>query len=74
MNTAFLLLFSVVFGLMRASGAHGEIFQALAHVFVGGLFAAWLALGWRNWRSPYLWLGTILSILEVACFLHYGKQ
>ena len=63
-------LVSICFGFARIFVTPGEItpagsFQAFAHIFVGGIFGAAIAL-----RSYYYFiLGIGLSILELTCFL-----
>jgi hypothetical protein len=52
---------------LRIAGHKSPAFQAVAHIFVGGLFGAW-AHGGKPAR-PYLWLAVLLSLVELACFL-----
>ena len=56
---------SIVIGLLRVFGFKSEFYQAIAHVFVGGLFGAAIATGNRQ-----LWcLGIGLTVVEVVVFL-----
>jgi hypothetical protein len=51
-------------------------YEAFAHLFVGALFGAWLAM-WRGWKlrepgySMWLWLGlaSAVSLLELVMFV-----
>lgn len=65
------LAVAVVLALLRMAGYASEFFQAIAHVFVGGLFAAWIA-DRRN--RKYLYLGIGLTVVEVGCFLILGRS
>lgn len=58
---------SVALALIRAGGEKGQVFQAVAHLFVGGLFASYFATK----RPIYLVLALSLSAVEVACFLYF---
>jgi dolichyl-phosphate-mannose--protein O-mannosyl transferase len=56
---------SLVLGALRIHGEKGEIFQAIAHLFVGGLFVAcWFSFKW--W---HLVLAVGLCLLEVLVTL-----
>jgi hypothetical protein len=65
------ILISVLLAALRIAGIKHEAFQAIAHLWVGGLCGGF-ALG-RYWRVGgyrlFAWLVVILSIIEVACFL-----
>jgi hypothetical protein len=67
----FVLLLVAVFvssflGYLRYYGEKGEIFQALAHLWVGGLFIATIA-----YRSPTTGLALLyLTVLEILCFFN----
>jgi hypothetical protein len=54
---------------LRLLGHKDQAFQAAAHLFVGGLFAAW----WTTRPAPAsrwnLGLAVALSLVEVAAFL-----
>ncbi len=54
---------SLVMGAMRIHGVNGEIFQGLAHVWVGALLGAWF-VGKSRVAG---WLGGGLTVLEVIC-------
>ena len=64
MSLALILITSIILGALRIGGEKGEIFQAVAHLRVGGLFVA----GTLRSRSV-LWIAIALSVLELACFL-----
>ena len=64
MSLALILITSIILGALRIGGEKGEIFQAVAHLWVGGLFVA----GTLRSRSV-LWIAIALSVLELACFL-----
>lgn len=59
------VLISVALGFPRLLGHKGNIYKALAHVWVGGLGGAALAGG----PAVCTWLFWALCILEVSCFL-----
>lgn len=55
---------ALVLAGLRISGVKGQFFQAVAHVFTGGLAGAWLAGG----HDPlFAWLFVGLCVVEVAC-------
>lgn len=58
------LIVSIILGALRVGGQRGEIFQAVAHLWVGGLFV----VGVLRSRSV-LGIAIALSLLELACFL-----
>jgi len=58
------LYLAVTLGAMRLAGCKDNIFKALAHVYVGGVFGAYLA----GHERIYLWIGVGLSVLEVIAF------
>lgn len=53
---------SVVVASGRIIGFRAPAFQALAHLFVGGLFGAWLI----SRRSIWFYLSMCLTVVEVA--------
>jgi hypothetical protein len=68
----FVLLVSIILGAIRVAGVTGSPFQDLAHVWVGGLFGAWL-LAKSTSRMPYTvrffrGLAIGMTVLEVLCF------
>lgn len=65
-----LVLISIVFGALRVAGVKTSFFQALAHVWVGGLFGAWLERR-TNWFA--FWLAIGLTVLEVACAIYFKR-
>ncbi len=64
-----LILIVLAFALvvMRMMGVKHEAFQAVAHLFVGGLFGAWLVS--RPTHGVYLWVALALPGVELLCFL-----
>lgn len=71
MNAA-LFFVGVVLGVIRATGHKTQFFQAMAHLYMGGLIAAWWigrdTLPYYGWLPLYGWLVVVLSIVEVICF------
>lgn len=74
------VIIAIVLGTLRIIGVKHIAFQAIAHLYVGGLFTA----GYCNWSSAYtesrkasrlyLFLGIFLSILELTCFIIMRKH
>ena len=70
-----LLLLAVGIGVARIVGVKDEAYQAIAHVYVGGLGGAALVggrshatsghWGWKSLESVLFWS---LCIVEIACF------
>jgi hypothetical protein len=64
--TPALILAAVILGALRLFfGFKSIAFQAMAHLFVGGLFGAYFA----GRQKLLLWLGIGLSVAELAAFL-----
>lgn len=63
-----LLIATTVLALLRMAGVTHIAFQAIAHVFVGGLIGAWLA-DRKNVLCARLALS--LTAVEVACFVAF---
>lgn len=59
------VLVALVLAGIRIAGIKTVLFQAAAHLYVGGLFGAYFA----GWRQPYLWLALGLTLVETICFL-----
>ena len=59
-------LAAIVVAVLRAVGFKDAIFQACAHLLVGGLFGAWLA---RRDDRYYLYLAIALTVVEVVAFV-----
>jgi len=83
---ALLIAISVVLAVMRIGGAHDQVYQAAAHVFIGWLIGAgyyqYSSAEWGSWNAPVstptgessLWkfgLVLFLSVVEVACFIWF---
>lgn len=68
LNCVWIGLVAVAVVALRILGLKSPSFQAVAHLYVGGLFGAWLEAG-RPAR-PLLWLALLVTAVEVACFLH----
>lgn len=64
------LAFAVVLAILRATGHKSEAFQAVAHLYEGGLFAAYV---WGGDRF-YLDLFVGLAIIETLCFFALGNR
>lgn len=62
-----LLAAAVALSALRIGGNVSPAFQAVAHVYVGGLIGAWLAGQGRG----YFWLAAALSALEVGCAIWF---
>lgn len=69
-ETVVIAIVALALGVLRASGYKDEVFQAIAHLVVGGLFVAW-----RYSKSiPYLVIFILLCVTELACFVAFrGK-
>lgn len=71
-----LVVVTLVFGVLRfvlpVSGTvnKADIYKDLAHLYVGGLFGAWLAAG----DTAYLLLALGLTVLEVVAFIVRRKR
>lgn len=59
-------IFATILGLLRLYGYKSAFYQAIAHLYVGGLIGGWWADSSRTW---WLSLAISLTILEVVCFL-----
>lgn len=57
---------TVAIALLRILGVKDPAFQAIAHLFVGGLAGAWLVDRNRFYAAAF-WL---LCAVEVICFAH----
>lgn len=62
------VLFAVAVAVLRLAGATHPAFQAAAHLYVGGLFAAWPLLGWKNGRF-LICTAASLTAVEVVAFV-----
>lgn len=62
-----LTITAVVLGAFRLCGLKSEPFQAIAHVYVGALFGAYLV----GRRRLYLVLAVALTVLEVIAFVAF---
>jgi hypothetical protein len=60
-----LIILSVLVGIPRVLGTKHVAYQALAHLWVGGLFGAAFATR----KPPYLSCAIGLTLLEILCFL-----
>jgi hypothetical protein len=74
-TNAILILVSIVLAVMRIGGVKGESFQAVAHLWVGGLFASGGTEHYYTWGTGTgssmvkIELAVVLSLVELACFL-----
>lgn len=68
---------AILLGVLRATGITHPAFQAVAHLFVGGLLGAWLVqrkpdnLREAVMANINLWTAVALSVLELVCFLYF---
>ncbi len=64
------ILVAILVGLPRVLGIKTQTYQAIAHLYVGGLISSFYLT-----RDPF-WIQLIigLSVLEVACFLYFRRQ
>lgn len=60
-----LSLATLLLGCLRLYGVSGEAFQAIAHLYTGGLFGAYLA----SRRKAFGIIGLSLSAVELFAFL-----
>lgn len=60
-----LVVLSLAVAAARIAGVKHEAFQAIAHLFVGGLIGAWLI----DPRKLYVNAFGSLCLVEVVCFL-----
>jgi hypothetical protein len=67
--TPFVYLVCLVLAALRIAGEKGEIFQALAHLWVGALVAVWWVSIDRRESKVAGWLVVALSVIEVLCFI-----
>jgi hypothetical protein len=65
-----LIAVSFLIGSLRALGFRSQSYQAIAHIFVGGLIGSWIATR----HSYLLWLTIVLSILEIVCSLAFRER
>lgn len=63
MKVFWIIIIALVLGSLRIYGVKHEAFQAVAHLYVGGLFGAWLVTK----EKFYLWIFIILTVLETVC-------
>jgi hypothetical protein len=71
--TWLLVILSVLVGIPRALGATHVAYQALAHLWVGGLFGAAFTTRkppYQAWgKPPCMECAIGLTVLEILCFL-----
>lgn len=60
------ILFAVALGILRAVGVTHIAFQAVAHLFLGGVIVAACYAKLDRWKLIFVAAG--LSVLEVICF------
>lgn len=58
------IIIGILLGCLRVAGIKGIFFQAIAHLFMGGLAVAW----WEQRTRWQLWLFIFLTVLETVCF------
>jgi hypothetical protein len=59
---------AIVLGILRIAGEKGEAFQAVAHLFVGGLFVAWAYTKNARYISVF-WALVIVEVIAFLCHL-----
>jgi len=59
----YILLFALVIAVLRVLGMHNAAYQAVAHLFVGGLAGAWYV----GRDKLILTIAILLSVVELAC-------
>jgi hypothetical protein len=72
-----LILVATALAVLRLHGERGAAFQAVSHLYVGGLLGAWLAiwaaLGFRRETAGesarFFHVAIVLSAVEVFAFL-----
>jgi hypothetical protein len=65
-----IVIIALVLGTLRVLGHKSQAFQAIAHLFVGGLFGAWMA----GHNTVFITVAVLLSIVELLCFLFLKKE
>lgn len=66
-----ILMIALTLSVVRIIGIKSIAFQAIAHLFVGGLIgAACTSETSRRW--VYLAVAVTLSVVETACFFYLG--
>jgi uncharacterized membrane protein len=68
--SAFIILPSAALALIRLSGHKSQAYQAVAHLWVGGLCGAW----WIERTPMLLHAIVVLSIVEVMCFFVFHPR
>ena len=63
-----LVIVSIVIGGFRVAGYKSEFYQGIAHIYVGALLGAAIVAN----RYLYWTLFTLLTILEVLCFIVFA--
>jgi hypothetical protein len=61
------ILLTLALAAIRIAGHKSPAFQAIAHLWVGGLFGYWLRMRYES--GKYLAMAVGLSLVELACFL-----
>jgi hypothetical protein len=80
-----IIIYAIAFilAVLRIAGHKSPTFQAVAHLFVGGLFtAAYMKWKVSNDGPPdyallsvqWLGLAVVLSLIELACFIWFRFQ
>lgn len=65
--TYLLVLITLVLSVLRILGVKSIAYQAAAHLFVGGLFGAWLI----NKDKMNIFLFGFLTVVEIVCFIYF---
>lgn len=81
--TPAMILIAAILATLRVLGHHDETFQAVAHLFTGGMIGAGAVHLWE-WVNTFdelhlsgakvcLGLAVVISLIELACFILLPK-
>lgn len=65
MEIVILIVVASIIAILRTIGVVSPFYQAIAHLFVGGLFGAWVV----NRNRVLIQIVIALTIIEIICFL-----
>lgn len=72
MRITTIITVGLFFAILRIAGLRSEAFQALAHLYVGGLLGAYFQD--RQGAKDCLVVAIVLSVVELACFLLLSRN
>jgi len=65
-----IILATLLFAGARIAGYKSEAFQAIAHIYIGGLFSAYIVFYVCRYKAVDILISAItLSLIELGCFL-----